>query len=344
MRRRSWSDDVARKRDVAGSVRRALALLVVGAVALLLVAGCGSSDDGDGGGSTTATSGTHKPVTIGLMVFDTTEAFFKGQIDQVQRMVESHGDKLAVLDPAGDPTRQLQLAQDWLNAGKVDAIIGSTVDVNAFQPALDQAAEQAVPVVFLGFEPRQLKRAQATVTQDFKDWGVQIGEAAARCIDDRLGGSGEVAIIDNPGRPGPIVPTLLSGVKEGLATNPGARIVATANGFDDTLKSLQAIQTVRQAHPDVNVVVSHTEASMLGALQAYKVAGIDPKRVCLIGSGGTPQGEAALKSGDFYAQVDIRLPYIYGTVLRAAYALLKNPDDPAYSGRIVRTTVGMNYH
>jgi ribose transport system substrate-binding protein len=322
---------------------RALAVLVVGLVAALGVAGCGSSDGGGGTSTDASTSGSAKPHTIGFLALSLQDQFGAQQAAQLRRLVEDAGDTFVVLDPSNDPGKQLQITEDALTAHKVDALIGSTVDINAFQPALDQAAEQGVPVVFLDKQPAHFQRGETLITQDFTDWGLQMGKAAARCVDDRLGGKGEAVVLDNVERSGDIIKRLIDGVKEGLATNPGVKVVAQPDA-PDRLKTLQVMQDVLRVHPDVNVVLGAGDDPTLGAMQALEGAGKDATKLCLVGTGGTAEGEKAVKSGKFYAEVDIRLPYLYGVAVKTAKALIENPDDPAYSGKVVPTTIAMRYH
>jgi ABC-type sugar transport system substrate-binding protein len=301
----------------------------------LMVAGCGSSDDD--GSSTSAGTTADASFTIGLMVLNTKDEFFVDQIKQVEKLVAARGGDLTVLDAKNDPTTQLQVAQDWLNTGTVDALIGSTVDVNAFQPALDQAAEQKVPVVLLGYEPKQLQTAQTTITLNFKDYGRLMGTMLARCIDERLGGKAQVALTTGPNLPGPVMADRIDGVKEALAEeSPQSQVFEGFNSDGSRLKTLQTIQTLRQAHPDINaVVVPNGDDGALGALGAFKDD--DKSELCIIGVESTRQGVQAFEDGDLYSQIDMGVLTLYGMTVDAAVALIKDPTDPKYSGKVIST-------
>jgi ABC-type sugar transport system substrate-binding protein len=330
--------------DRKNGFRRALALLALALALTLAVAACGDSDDGgsNGGGATAtdAAGGSSRASKIGLMVLDLKNAFFADQVRVVREMVEREGGELVVLDPANDPARQLQIAQTWLNAGTVDAIIGSVVDVSTFQPVFDKASEKGVPIVTLGFEPTGgLRSGQAVITQDFRDWGYQLGEAAAQCVDQRLGGRGEAVILDNVHLAGEIVPTLIAGQKEGLATVPGVEVVAQQDA-PDRLRGLQVTQELLTAHPGINTVVTTSDDATLGALQALRSKGKDPKtELCLAATNGNDEARRLVESGDIYAYADTQLPLVYGTALEAAWALVANPDDPRYARQLIHTRV-----
>ncbi len=327
--------------------RRTFLLGVLSVVVALFAAGCGdggAQSTGAASSSRSGSSASKEPFTLGYMVFDLANAQYATQAEQVRRMVEAAGGRVVVADVHNDPAKQLQIAQDWLNANTVDAILGGVVDIKSFQPVLDQAAKEGTPVVFTGFKPEHLQRAQHTVTSDFVDWGRKMGAAGARCANDRLGGRGEAVIMDIPGIAGPLIPSFIRGIKQGLATNPGVQTVAQPAAAD-RLKSFQAMQSVLQAHPNANVVVSPSDEPVLGAMRALVAAGRDPKtELCLIGSGGNPEAAAALKSGDFYASADPQIPEIMRRTVVAAWALIKNPDDPRYSMKVALSPVGVDYY
>jgi ribose transport system substrate-binding protein len=315
----------------------ALFLLAVVAV------GCGSSDETDTSGDTSAatTEGSgSEPAsfTAGWMLQSLEDEFFVDQQREMEEIFPELGGEVVFLDSKYDPTRQLQLAQNWLNTGQVDAIAGSVVDINAFQPVLDQAAKEEVAVVLLGFEPEKLQVGQSVITQDFKKWGVLGGEAMGKCINERYDGKAEVALLTGPNLPGPVIKDREIGLKEGLEkTAPEAEIVAEAPGENNRLKGLQAMQTVLQAHPDVKGVMSIADEGQLGAMQAFKTAGEDPSELCIIGMDNGTEAHEAFENGEFYSQIDIGVRKLYEMTAEAAAALAENLEDPKYSEQVVVT-------
>jgi ribose transport system substrate-binding protein len=317
--------------------------VAVGVVVALLAAGCGGSDNdsgstGSGGTATTTAGAAQKPFTVGMLVNSLDRQFFVDQVKQLTALVEQAGGKLVTGVYDNDPVKELHIAQDWIQSGQVDVITGGLL-VQGFQPALDLAAEKKVPVVLIGAEPtKPLQAGQTSVVQNFKQWGEVVGEELARCVQDRLGGRGEVAILTGPDVPGPVVVDRIAGMKEKLASGaPGAKFVAEAPGNDTQLTSLQAIQTILQAHPDINVVGSVGDDGELGALKALENAGRDATKLCLVGPGMGDASLAALRAGRFYAVTDIGLDQIYRTVIDAVVALHQNINDPRFSKQVLTT-------
>lgn len=324
-------------RAVLGRMRRrAVALVSLVAVAALVGAGCGSS--GDDGSTTGASDGGREPFTVGVMALTMKSAFFVEFVEIMRGLVEEKGGEVLVLDARNDPTNQLQLAQTWLNGDKVDVLLGGVVDINSFQPAMDLAEEKEVPFVTIGIKPRSLGRAQTVIDQDFKEWGLFGGQAMARCIDERLGGRAEVAILTGPNLPGPVVNDRIAGIEEGIAQYaPDSRVVAKQDADLDRLKALQVTKTILQAHPEVRGFTAVGDEGVLGSLQALKSLGEDPTRFCLIGMDNQREGLAAFEKGEFYSEMDLNLPELFGLAVDAGVALMEDPDDPRFSGRVVVT-------
>src|SRR5262245_55615764 len=182
-------------------------LVALGLIAVV-AAGCGSSDNsGSSSEASTASESTGtEPTssTLGWMVLSLEDEFFVDQQAEVEEIVSALGQQVDFLDAKYDPTTQLQLAQNWLNNGQVDAIAGSMADPNAFQPVLEQASKEKVPVSILGIPPEgAVLPGQTVITQDFKEWGVVGGEAMGKCINERYEGKAEVALLTGPNIPGP---------------------------------------------------------------------------------------------------------------------------------------------
>lgn len=329
------------RRGLLGRAARLWALAAMMAVAALLAAGCGGSSNSGGSNSTNAstatTSGSSKPITIGLMVPTFDIQFYVDQVKDLKQKVAAIGGKVVVGVYDNNPVKEVQIAQDWINGGQVDAITGG-ITPTGFQPALDLAAQKHVAVVMLGVAPpdKPLQAAQTELTGDPKQWGVTGGQAMARCVNERLGGRAEVAILGGPDNFGPVVTERIVGIKQGLAQGaPGAKIVVEQNGDNSQLKSFQVMETILQAHPNINVVAAVGDDGVLGGMKALVNAGRDPRKLCLVGMDSSDAGYAALHAGKFYAEINIGLGKTYDETLKAIQAMVKDPNDPHYAKRVV---------
>jgi ABC-type sugar transport system substrate-binding protein len=320
-----------------------LLLAVVGLLAVV-VGGCGSSSDSSSGTESTAATNEQsgsEPASfdLGWMVLSSQSEFFVRQEEEVEEILSTLGGTSTFMDAKESPTVQLQLAQTLLNNHQIDALAGTMQDPIAFQPVLEQASEEKVPVAILGIPPAgEVLPGQTVITSDFVKWGEVGGEAMGKCVNERFDGKAEVALLNGPNIPGPAVKGREKGLKDGLAkTAPETEVSAEAPAFNNRLKGLQAMQTILQAHPDIQGAMAPDDEELLGALQAFKAAGKNPSELCIIGMDSTPEGVEVFEKGEFYSEVDINLKEIYEETVNAAVALLKDIEDPKYSGKVIFT-------
>ena len=77
-----------------------------------------------------------------------------------------------------------------------------------------------------------------------------------------------------------------------------ATIVATQDA-DTQDQGLTVTKAILTAHPDLSVVIGLNDDGALGAAQAFKLAGKDPKKVFISGNDGTLEALEAIKQGGF---------------------------------------------
>jgi ribose transport system substrate-binding protein len=324
-----------------------VALTALAALALVLAA-CGG-----GGGSTDSTSGatestdSSQPTSsggageefkLGYVPINLEQPDFIDFVKRFEEIGSEEGFSVVSADAKNDPLTQLHIIQTWLDTGAVDAMVVLPVDPTALEPALKQAESEEIPVVVQG-EGAPGGPLQINTTTDWHHYGEQAGEALADCIEKRLGGEAEIAILEGPDLPGEIVKGRIEGEKEALdAAGFSSSIVAEANGEGARQPSLDAMSTVLRAHPDVNAVTGTNDDSMLGAVKAFEAAGTDPKSVCIVGLDAEPEGLAAVKDGTFYATVSLNLEELVEKAAAAVTSLVRDPKSPYRGGAIENET------
>lgn len=165
---------------------------------------------------------------------------------------------------------------------------------------------------------------------DYRKFGSAIGSALGKCINQRLGGKGDVLYLTNPaastGKPAEDA-AFAAALKQ---TSPGASIVATTTSANDRLTAQENSLSAIQGHPGINAVAGVTDEGSLGALTALKLAGKKPTRTaCAIGAGGSPEA---------ISDVNRRLEYAYvvidfqGDLKQNVNELLKMASDPTARG------------
>jgi ABC-type sugar transport system substrate-binding protein len=317
-------------------LRWASALLLIAAAGI--VAGCSddSSDSTSSGASTTAASADEgKQLTFGVSLISQQIPVLAAITKDFEEAGKDAGYDTIVTDPNNNAAKQVQQVRALIERG-VDGLVTGAVNPKAFQPVLDEAAKEGIPVVLLGIPPLAPQRGILTADFDWKAYGGQVGDAFSECMKEKFGGKGEVALITTTAVSGPVVEDRMAGEKEAIAAGvPGVEIVAEADAKSNRVKAVQAARTIMRAHPDVVGFTGIGDNEVLGAMQAFREAGKDPKEGCFVGLDGSEEGVKALKDGNLYAEFDPQ----YTNWVSAASVLLpemaRNQDSAFWNANTI---------
>ncbi len=182
---------------------------------------------------------------------------------------------------------------DTMITQRFDAIIFVPIDIQAGADAVRKAKAANIPVV----------GSNARVTgNDLLSYvgsdDVKAGAMEAEAIVKAMGGKGNVVIIEGPiGQSGEIERG--RGNRQVLTANPGMKILEhkTANWSRAEAQSL--MENWLTAHPgQIGGVIGQNDEMGLGALQAVKAAGLDPKQIPIVGIDGVSDAILAVKAGE----------------------------------------------
>ena len=102
-----------------------------------------------------------------------------------------------------------------------------------------------------------------------------------------------------------------------------ATVVAVQEG-NNRAEALQVTQATLAAHPDLRVVVATNDDAALGAAQAFKAKGIDPKDVFIVGFDGLKEALQQIKQGGYIkADAALNLKRLADKVVDANIKLAK---------------------
>lgn len=272
------------------SKKKSLSALAIIAVLSLILACFGACGSGGSASSTTpsasstssaAPATSSEKVLIGVSVMTHNNSFFLAEIEGVeQTAAEIWGSNVEVLkpDPALDVTKQIEQCQDMVNKG-VDALLIDAVDVDAIQPAVEAAKAAGIPVIAIDTAIPNLK--SDLLTEVYSD-NTKAGRIAAQELMDKIGGEGEIAILNHPEVA--CVRERTDGLEEVLKNYPDVKIVADVSSHGNVVESQQAMETFIQAHPNLKGVFAINDPTAQGAIAAIKAAGLDIKVVSIDGS------------------------------------------------------------
>lgn len=287
--------------------RKVLGVLTVITFSIFLGA---CSTDGD------SAEGT---LDIAYSFHDLSNPYFVTLADGFTEEAERNGFSTTVQDAKMDIAKQISTVENFITQGK-DAIFITPADEKALEDVTRQATEAGIPVISMNLE---IPGYTAFITPNEYEFGYAGGQIAGQWILDNLESDSDakVAIFTAPEQPQ--LAERIRGLKEGLLElAPNAEIISE-QGAINTESGLAAAETILQAHPDVNVILSNNDAAALGAFEAFKAANIQD--IAIVGLDATTEAVNKVKEGgNFIGTVDIDP---YGTGVQAVKVLEQVFDE-----------------
>lgn len=219
--------------------------------------------------------------------------FFLAITNSIQLAAEDRGIEFVTAIANDDSAKNIEQINAFLQQG-VAALCIQPLDANAQAPLMQQAIDAGVAVLSLVTPPSTTQ----AVADQYKV-GYTQGKAAAKWITENLDGKAkvhyynidtiEVLIARHQG--------VLDGVKE---AGEGVEIVSDVNAGAITNEAgFNTMNTVLQAHPDVNVILGG-DTLVLGALAALEAAGKANDKIYISGIDGDTEALKKIKEGGPY--------------------------------------------
>ena len=281
--------------------KKALALLLAGAMAMSLAA-CGSSETAETSAGETpaateetdAAESTEAAETTGdaaaADAADADYALEKG--DYViglsnsfygntwrKQMVESFTEAAEEAKKAGyiadfeiqngDGTVNTQIAQinSFILEG-VDAICINAASSTALNDVIQQAMKQGIKII--AFD--SIIDLDGAYTMDY-DW-ISMGEKKTQFVMDKIGGKGNVLIVRGPSGAAPDE-GIYEGITNVLNKYPDVKIAAEVLGEADATVTQEGILNIISSLPEIDAVITHCGADSMGVVNAFKSMGKD---------------------------------------------------------------------
>lgn len=163
---------------------------------------------------------------------------------------------------------------------RADVLIVSPEDTIAFHTLVERARRANVPIIA---EAISYQGAVTTVSVNNYQAGLEAGRWVVE-FAQRHGG-GETAVLDIT-HPMPNTSARSRGFADGLRSLPAAKrtiFQVNGQGLRETARDIAA--DVLSVHPEINVIFGINDDSALGALDAYRAAGLDESRLLVVSFG-----------------------------------------------------------
>jgi ribose transport system substrate-binding protein len=260
----------------------------------------------------------------------------------VQKGVEdgvSHANpkaKVVSVSAEYDLNKQFNQIDNFVTAGQ-SVIFINAVDPNGIAPAVKRAQAAGVPVIAIG---DNAAGADAVVAIN----NLQAGERACQFIVDKLGGKGNVLIINGPQVSA--VVARVQGCKEVFAKAPGIKILSEdQDGKGSRDGGFAVTQTLLTRFPTIDAIFAINDPTAIGAELAAKQ--LQRTSFFITAVDGSPDIEVSLKDKNSLILASASQdPFVMATkAVEIGQGILngKKPENPSIqleSVLVTRDTVG----
>jgi fructose transport system substrate-binding protein len=260
----------------------ALALVIVGSVALAAVAGATTSKQAQG-------------IKVALITKDATNPFFVKMRAGATAEAKKLGAELryAAGKSSSDNAGQITAIENMVTAG-VKGILITVADGKAQVPAIQKARKAGVVVIALDTPTVPRNATDALFATNNFNAGIRIGKYARAATK---GKRVTIAMLDE--HAGSSVGALRhNGFLAGFGIkNSDKQIVCVGNGQGQTAPSQTAMENCLQKNPNIDVVYTINEPSAAGAWNALKSAGKTQAGVTIVSVDGGCAGVRNVRAG-----------------------------------------------
>lgn len=234
-----------------------------------------------------AAHGSKKMAFIQWMPHTVPNAWSKG-IEEVLAVQEDIDYQL--LDGQGKVEVQVSLMDTLINDG-ANVIFLQPIDSVALAPSIASAKRRGISVITLNIDATEEHAAHVEMNHYFGAMDI------ARVMGDKMGGTGEVAIMNAP--PGIIIrDQRTNGFVEGMAQyHPDIKIVADVNAEWSRQKAQDVLNTVLASNPNLTGVYGVNDSMALGAVDVAKEKGILDK-MTIFGNDGEKDALESIENGE----------------------------------------------
>jgi ABC-type sugar transport system substrate-binding protein len=250
---------------------------------LALLAGCNSGAPGAG-------TKTVQPRRIAIIVSTLDNPYFVVLANTAAQEAHRLGYRATIFDSQDDPAKEAATFENVIAAGYSAVLLNATDDEGSVGNAM-MAMHAHVPVFTMD---RAIASDQATVTQVVSDnyvGAVEVGQYFVR----QLHGHGRyVELLGLVGDNNTWIRS--NGFHSVVGRYPGLQMVAQQSADFDRSRALSVMDSILQAHPDIDAVFCDNDTMALGAYQALLAAHLD-RHVRVFGFDGSADGVTAIEAG-----------------------------------------------
>ncbi|WP_422040858.1 ABC transporter substrate-binding protein [Roseibium sp.] len=218
---------------------------------------------------------------------------------------ESCGWDLIATDAAGSAAKQVADVDSMIAQG-IDVLFLPPREEKPLIPAVKKAKAAGIPTFLVdrSVDPNAAKPGEdfvAFLGSDFIDQGKRVAEWT---IENFKGDKGIIVQLEGTTGSSP-ANDRKKGFDDRIVQDERFEIVASQSGDFARDLGRQVMETLLQAHPDVNIVYAHNDEMAIGAIQALELAGRKPgEDVLVVSIDGTRDALQAIIDGKMGVTVE----------------------------------------
>lgn len=218
---------------------------------------------------------------------------------------DSCGWDLIATDAAGSAAKQVADVDSMIAQG-IDVLFLPPREEKPLIPAVMKARAAGIPTFLVdrSVDPAVARPGEHFVAFLGSDFIEQGGRAAGWLMENFDGDQGVIVQLEGTTGSSP-ANDRKKGFDDAIAADDRFEIVASQSGDFARDLGRQVMETLLQAHPDVNVVYAHNDEMAIGAIQALELAGRKPgEDVTIVSIDGTRDALQAIIDGKMGVTVE----------------------------------------
>jgi ribose transport system substrate-binding protein len=249
-----------------------------------------------------------KQVRIAYLSFAVTNSYDAPMLAAAKAAAAKGHATITVFDANNDPKAQFAQLQTATNSKQYNAIIVQPIFGTGLISEVKAAIKKGIKVVNMDQElgpnlataKPQLKGLSGNVVFVPTNIGRKLGQLVIRACDARHLNPCNVGYLFDI-KASALDVAIRGAFDKAIAGHSSVKVVAEGESFFTAAKGLAAVQTMIQANPNINLIVG-SDQGIEGAAQA-----VDPKKVALVGYGGSVAALQGVASGAWYGTI-VQLP------------------------------------
>jgi ribose transport system substrate-binding protein len=262
---------------------------------------------------------TERP-QVGVTLLTEAHVFYQDLKRGMQQAADSLGIDLHIVAGEWDLARQTAQVEGFVTQ-KMDAVVIAPVNSSGIVTAVEEARNAGIPV-FTADIAADGGGVVSHIASDNRQGGRLLGKYLAH----RLGGKGDIAILDQPTVRS--VQDRVAGFREAIAAYPGMTVVAdpaVERGLRDVAK--QKSDNLLAGGRRIDAIFGSNDDCALGALAAVQAAGRTD--ILIVGYDATPEARTAIASGTSLVADAVQHPEVIGRrAVETVAAYLKGEHVP----------------